>query len=150
MFQENCLACDIITGKKKAPGGIIYENEYWMVDHSVPALIPGFLIIKPKRHCEQIAQLSEKEMASFGPIVHRTCQALSQVVNPEKVYVASFGEYVKHVHFFVIPRTSDMPANGSDIMKAMWVEKRWVASEEQAAQITQKVREAYIRLFENN
>ena len=48
MSMEDCLSCDIISGKINPPGGIIYSDDYWMVDHSVsPIRLAGFLIIKP-------------------------------------------------------------------------------------------------------
>jgi hypothetical protein len=39
MPEKNCLACDIITGKVIPPGGTIYRDNYWMVDHSVSPIL---------------------------------------------------------------------------------------------------------------
>jgi len=103
------MACDVLTGKRQAPGGVIYEDDYWRVDHCLsPVLLLGFLIIKTKRHCEQLAELTPEEGAALGPIIHNTCLVVSQILQPAKVYVCSFGEAVKHIHFYVIPRSPNI------------------------------------------
>ncbi len=45
--------------------------------------------------------------------------AVEDAVRPERVYVAAFGERVRHVHFYVLPRTADLPAGHvlSDVYK---------------------------------
>jgi hypothetical protein len=35
---------------------------------------------------------------------------VERVVRPERIYVASYGERVRHVHFFLLPRTTSLPA----------------------------------------
>ncbi len=51
MLVEDCLSCNLLAGKLKAPGGVIYEDNYWIVEHSLsPILLRGYLIIKLKRH----------------------------------------------------------------------------------------------------
>jgi hypothetical protein len=39
------------------------------------------------------------------------CQPLAEVLSPEKVYVGSYGDGVRHIHFLVTPRMADMPAS---------------------------------------
>ena len=141
MNQRDCMACDVLAGRTRAPGGIIYENDYWVVDHSVsPVVLRGFLIIKPKRHCEQIAELTIEEMASLAPILHNTAIALTRVLRPEKIYICSFGEKVKHIHFYVIPRTLDMPASGLEVLHLMF-DGRWSCSDDEATEIATAVKE---------
>ena len=76
MLVPGCVACDIIAGKRVEPGGVIYENDYWHVGTEVgqPVVWRGFLIIKLKRHCEHLAELSSgdamsllKPLAGFAP-----------------------------------------------------------------------------------
>ena len=113
--MDPCLACAVITGQITPPGGVVYEDDYWLVNHSVACpviLMCGFLIIQPKRHCEHLAELTLEEMEAFVPILHRTCVALSRVVQPAKIYACSLGEATQHIHFCLIPRSADMPADG--------------------------------------
>jgi diadenosine tetraphosphate (Ap4A) HIT family hydrolase len=109
---DGCLSCDLLAGKKTVPGGVIHDGDHWLVLHQAsPIRYPGYLFVVLKRHCEHIADLAAGEAASLGPTTRLTCQALRAALSPatEKVYVCSFGEGVKHVHFHVIPRLPGVP-----------------------------------------
>jgi diadenosine tetraphosphate (Ap4A) HIT family hydrolase len=139
---DSCLACDIVSGARTPPGGVIFENDHWLVDHSVgPVMLRGFLIIKPKRHCEHIGDLDPLELSSFGQVLGLTTRALMQVLSPKKIYVCSFGELVKHVHWYIIPRMEGMPADGGEVVNVMW-DGRWACSDEEAADLAVRVRAA--------
>lgn len=141
MLVDGCLACDVLAGKVTPPGGVIYDDQHWRVDHSTsPVLLPGFLIIKPRRHVEHIALLTAEEMAAFGPLLRNTCRALAHVLHPAKIYVSSFGEAVSHIHFYILPRTPKMPASGIEVLDRLFREKPWAASDEDAAAIADQVR----------
>ena len=157
MYVDGCMACDVLAGRLKAPGGVIYEDEYWMVDHCVsPIMLRGFLIIKLKRHCEHLAELTLEEAAAFGPIVRNTCLALSRVLKPAKVYVCSFGEAVKHTHFYVIPRTPDLPAGSLPVFMHLRIKmilyrlgmRKLACSDEGAAEVAAQVRVELRHLME--
>ncbi len=55
------IAC-IAAGRRSAPGGVIYRNEHWMVDHAVIRLLRGYLILKPVRHVHEIADLATERI----------------------------------------------------------------------------------------
>jgi diadenosine tetraphosphate (Ap4A) HIT family hydrolase len=122
MHTNRCLSCQIIAGEREVPGGIIYENTFWIVaSKTSPVFVPGNLFLILKRHCEHLADLTPEESASLGPIIQKVCVALTQVLHPVKIYVASYGEGVKHIHFHFIPRTSAMPAgNGAVFLSQQW------------------------------
>ncbi len=110
-YMPGCLSCDIVSGKALEPGGTIFENEFWQVGSVRPPVVwRGFLIVKLKRHCEHLADLSAEEAAALGGVVQTTCRAVMEVLQPAKVYVCSFGDGVKHVHFWVLPRPVEMRA----------------------------------------
>lgn len=106
-----------------------------------PVPLRGFLIVKPLRHCKQIAELTPEEMQSFAEALRLTTLALTRVLQPRKIYVCSLGETVKHVHFCVIPRTPDMPTEGFAVIQRMFSERTWACSDEEAAATAAKVRE---------
>jgi diadenosine tetraphosphate (Ap4A) HIT family hydrolase len=139
-----CLGCDVVNGVVVPPGGIIYAGEYWIVNHCVsPALLRGFLIVQPKRHCEHLAELTSEEAAELGTLLQRSAAALSAVVHPMKVYVLSFGESVRHIHFWVVPRYEGIPTDGLKGLHEIVVERRWVCSDDEAARIAEQVREQF-------
>lgn len=120
MTSTACAICDEVAGRVTAPGGAIYEDGLWLVSHHLgPYTDPGELIVKVRRHVESIADLSGDEAAALGPILRAAVAAVDRTVRPERVYVASFGERVRHIHFYVLPRTASLPAGHvlSDVFK---------------------------------
>lgn len=106
-----CSVCDEVAGRTSAPGGPIYDDGFWLVSHHTgPYTDPGELIVKLRRHCESMADLSPAEAAALGPVLRAAVDAIQRVVRPERVYVASYGERVRHLHFFLLPRTTALPA----------------------------------------
>jgi diadenosine tetraphosphate (Ap4A) HIT family hydrolase len=111
MSTSACTMCAEIAGSVVPPGGIIHEDEFWVVSHHTgPYTDPGELMVKAKRHSESVAQLTPAEAAALGPILRAAVSAIEHVVRPERVYVATYGERQRHLHFFLLPRTASLPA----------------------------------------
>jgi diadenosine tetraphosphate (Ap4A) HIT family hydrolase len=89
---------------------------------------------------EHQADLTDAEAAALGPVLRLASQALIRAVAPAKVYAASFGKLVRHLHFFVLPRTPDMPAHGLDVLNALVRERRWACSDAEAVAIAERIR----------
>ena len=109
-FQD---ACRVILSPENgsSPAGSSMRMSHWHIGTmgSSPVVWRGFLCIKLKRHCEHLAELSPEEASALGPVIQSTCLALAEVLKPARVYVCSFGEGVRHVHWWVLPRPADMP-----------------------------------------
>jgi diadenosine tetraphosphate (Ap4A) HIT family hydrolase len=111
MASDVCKVCEELAGRIPAPGGPVFQNRWWEVAHHTGAWTdPGELIVKSRRHVESLALLDPEEAASLGPVLGAAVAAVERVVRPERVYVASYGERVRHVHFFILPRTTGLPA----------------------------------------
>ncbi len=111
MSTESCSVCAELAGTIPAPGGVVFRNEWWEVAHHTgPWTDPGELIVKARRHVESLSQLTTGEADSLGPVLRAAVAAVERVVRPERVYVASYGERVRQVHFFLLPRTAALPA----------------------------------------
>jgi len=105
-----CSACAELAGKIEAPGGVIYDNGLWLVSHHTGVFTdPGELIVKPRRHCESLAELTREEARSLGTVLWSAVRALERVVPADRIYVVSFNERVRHLHFLLLPRTAAMP-----------------------------------------
>ena len=111
MPTDDCPVCQELAGRIPAPGGPVYRDAWWEVAHHTgPWTDPGELIGKARRHVESISALTPEESRSMGPVLRAAVAAIERVVRPERVYVGSYGERVRHVHFFLLPRTSSLPA----------------------------------------
>ena len=117
MYVDGCVSCDTLVGKIKPPSGLVYENGHWIVFLRYRPMVLGYSFIVLKRHCEHLAELTPEEALTFGPIMQKTCLALSRVLQPKpaKIYVSSWGEGVKHIHFHVLPRAPKMPAGNRPV-----------------------------------
>jgi diadenosine tetraphosphate (Ap4A) HIT family hydrolase len=156
-FVPRCLSCDIVAGKQVEPGGVIYENTYWHVGSAVgPTVWRGFLVIKLKRHCEHLAELTPEEAAVLGPVMRTTCLALTEVLKTAKVYMCSFGDGVKHVHFWALPRPPEMRPGMHPVMFNLDMRltltrllgiKKWVISDEEVSYTADKLRECFTQLM---
>jgi len=105
-----CTACAEIAGHVQAPGGVILDDGLWYVSHHTgPFTDPGELIVKTRRHCESLAELTPAEADALGPVLRAGVRALERVVVAERIYAVSFNERIRHVHFLLLPRTADMP-----------------------------------------
>jgi diadenosine tetraphosphate (Ap4A) HIT family hydrolase len=119
-MTETCPLCAIVAGPTSTPGGIIHDDECWVVvHHPGPQSDPGELFVILRRHAESVGALTAHEAASLGPLLRAGVRAIERVVAPERVYTASYNERVRHVHFYLLPRTSALPAGhvASDLFR---------------------------------
>lgn len=150
MTDPPCSVCEEVAGRITSPGGVIYDDGLWTVAHHTGAYTdPGELIVKLRRHCESLSQLTEAEARAMGPVLRSAVGAIEQVVRPERVYVASYGERVRHLHFFLLPRTTALPAGHivSDVYRrARTLLRSWGLvrnpSAEARAQAADRIRES--------
>ncbi len=123
----DCMACQLSSGDLALPGGRIFRTRLWLVEHCIGPLGLGTLIVKPERHVTSVADLSEDEAAELGPLLWRTSQVASQLVEADQVYNCLWshagGEPV-HIHYVVQPVTkaqmSDFAAHGPSLQAAMF------------------------------
>lgn len=107
---QRCRGCAEIEGEISAPGGVIYDDGLWYVSHHTgPQTDPGELIVKSRRHCESLGELTPEEAVALGPVLRSAVQALGRVVVAERIYAVSFNERIRHLHFLLLPRTAQMP-----------------------------------------
>ncbi len=80
--------------------------------HAIPegGPVPGWLVVAPARHVEQIDALRAGELASLGPLLAQVAAALRAETTCEKVYVSIFAEALPHLHVHVIARPPGLPA----------------------------------------
>jgi len=122
---DGCLACDLLAGRREAPGGTLAETDLWAVQHCVGPLGVGTLIVKPKRHIIHVADLSAEEAAELGPLLRRAAAAVTTVCDPHQVYVCLWshaGNVPGHIHWVVQPAeaSDDDSRRGPALQAAMF------------------------------
>ena len=103
---ERCLACDLTAGRQPLPGGVIFEEAGWLIEHCIGPLGVGTLIVKPRRHVLRFVELTPAEYAAFGRMVWLATAALRELLAPDQTYVCQWahaGWTPGHIHFVVQP-----------------------------------------------
>jgi len=144
-----CGTCRANRGELAAPGGVLYQDAHWWLEHILPPIpLAGWLVLKPLRHVEALSDLSMEEAATFGPLIQRITAVLRAVLQPAKIYLCQFSEAegFAHIHFHLIPRTTDMPTELRgpavfDLLSTTRREGRNLASPQEAERIAWEVRE---------
>ena len=111
-FVDSCGTCRANRGKIVAPGGVIHDDGVWRLEHVLePIPLVGWLVLKPWRHVESMANLTDDESLGFGLLSRRVMAAMRDVLHPEKIYLCLFAEAegFAHIHFHFIPRFADTP-----------------------------------------
>ncbi|WP_433049146.1 HIT family protein [Dactylosporangium sp. CS-033363] len=91
----------------------IAGDAHWRVAHAFDTGLPGWLILVPRRHVTALAELTDVEAAALGSWQVRLSRALHEATGCVKTYVAQLSEAegFEHVHFHIVPRAADHPAD---------------------------------------
>lgn len=68
---------------------------------------PGFLRVIVQRHVRELSDLEPAQFDALMRVVRTVEATVREVMQPEKMNVASLGNMTPHVHFHVIPRFAD-------------------------------------------
>lgn len=114
-MTTECKTCMMVAQRDEGIAPLwdnIYRTDYWDVVHSYNTAVAGWLVLVPRQHRDAIAELSIEEAAELGLILKKVSVALAEVTGCVKTYVMQFAEHPlhPHVHFHVVPRMADQPA----------------------------------------
>lgn len=111
--ESECYSCARNSEfDRLPPRERVSADDLWRVAHAFDSALPGWLVLLPRRHVTALAELTDAEAATLGRWQVRLSRALAAVTGCAKTYVAQFSEAegFAHVHFHVVPRHSDLPA----------------------------------------
>ncbi len=110
--MTDCYSCRVEAAPEPLPPRErVYDDGLWRVAHATSSALPGWLVVLPKRHVTNLAELTAAESARLGPLLQRLSAALAEVTGCVKTYVALFAEAegFEHLHLHVVPRAPDLP-----------------------------------------
>jgi diadenosine tetraphosphate (Ap4A) HIT family hydrolase len=112
------------------PGGeVIYEEEKFRVVLVDDVQYPGFCRVIWTAHVREMTDLEVLDRILFMDAVWQTEIAVREVMQPDKINLASLGNVVPHLHWHVIPRyTDDMQFPGP-----VWAPPQRAPSDEKLA-----------------
>jgi histidine triad (HIT) family protein len=105
-MTEACIFCKII--QKRAPASVVYEDEQVVAFMSNRPVNEGHTLVVPKKHYENIYDISEDDIAYLFKIVKRVALAVRDAMDAEGIRVVqnngwAAGQVIFHFHVHVIP-----------------------------------------------
>lgn len=110
MVADGCYSCRMENRfNQLPPRELVAYDDQWRVAVATASELPGWLILSPRRHVLELAELTITEASTLGPWQHRLARVLQDELGTAKVYVAEFGEAPGyHLHFHVVARPPDL------------------------------------------
>ena len=99
----SCLLCDELGGT------VLWRDELCRVVRADEPDYPGFLRVILNTHAKEMTDLPAADQQALMRVVFAAEAALREVVQPDKINLASLGNVVPHLHWHVIPRFADDP-----------------------------------------
>lgn len=96
-----CFFCNNIGGR------VLYQDENFRIILIEDASYPGYLRIVSNLHVKELTDLSDDDNLILYRAVMKSEKILREIMDPEKVNIASFGNMTPHVHWHLIPRYKD-------------------------------------------
>lgn len=105
--MSDCLFCKIVNGE--LPSAKVYEDENTLAFLDIAQLTKGHTLIIPKKHFENMYDLSEEAAREVFAVVPKIANALKAQLKPVGMNLLSntgkdAGQQVFHIHLHLIPR----------------------------------------------
>jgi diadenosine tetraphosphate (Ap4A) HIT family hydrolase len=84
---------------------LLYENNHFIIEHSMKYHIPGYLFVSPKVKVYSLSELSDEALVCLGTTLSIAVKAVEIIIKPINVYCSKFGESGSPLHFHIFPRT---------------------------------------------
>lgn len=99
----SCPLCDT------AGGTVLWRDATCRVVLADEPDYPGFLRVILAAHVKEMTDLAPADQQHLLQVVLASEAALREVLQPDKINLASLGNLVPHLHWHVIPRFADDP-----------------------------------------
>lgn len=100
------MSCELCTG---SGGEVLWQAAGLRVVWAPQADHPGLCRVICSAHVKEMTDLAADERAAMMEAVFAVERALIELLRPDKINLASFGNIVPHLHWHVIPRFRDDP-----------------------------------------
>lgn len=106
-----CFICEMIEGRLNG-NHIIYQNDAFIVFLNKYPVLPGYVLVAPIEHKEQVTgDFTIEEYLRVQRVVYQTAEAVRRTIPSERVYILSLGSQQgnRHVHWHVAPLPYGVP-----------------------------------------
>ncbi len=96
--------CELCHAQGEA---MLWQNESCRVILVIDNDYPGFCRVIWQQHIKEMTDLKIDEQQKIMHVVFAVEQAIREVMQPDKINLASLGNVTPHLHWHVIPRYTD-------------------------------------------
>jgi diadenosine tetraphosphate (Ap4A) HIT family hydrolase len=107
--SAQCDLCKLLArfDAEKDAAALVWRDADLAVVLVDDAASPGFCRVVWQDHVKEMTDLALPQRSRIMEVVWQVEQAQREVMRPEKINLASFGNMTPHVHWHVIPRYQD-------------------------------------------
>ena len=116
MADQPCLPCAMEEADDSA---VVFRDPLWAAEIVPGYEVPGWIILRVRRHAERITGLEPPELTTFARRARDLVAAVNAVTGAVTTYLLVFGENYPHFHALIAPRGDDVPTElrGGNILK---------------------------------
>lgn len=96
-------ACELC----QTPGDVLWQDDFCRVVLVDDPAYPGFCRVILQRHVKEMTDLEDAARQRLMAVVFAVETVVRDVLQPDKINLASLGNVVPHLHWHVIPRFAD-------------------------------------------
>ena len=106
----DCIFCKIIDGE--IPAVKVVDEELVIAFMDINPASRGHLLVVPKKHAENIFEISEDDLSAVSKVVKRCAQAVKEALNAKGITVLQLNgkasdQIVPHLHVHIMPRSEN-------------------------------------------
>jgi diadenosine tetraphosphate (Ap4A) HIT family hydrolase len=116
--ERECAICAL---EHVDEASIVFRDELWAAEIKPGLEVPGWIILRARRHAERITGLDDAESDTFGRRARDLAAALADVTGAPATYLIAFCENHAHFHALITARGADVPQDrrSADILKLL-------------------------------
>ncbi len=113
---DDCLMC---ATEDTDPANVVFRDDLWAAEVVAGYEVPGWIVLRVRRHAEGIGSLTEDELDVLGRRARDVVTAVGQVTSAPATYYLVFGENYRHYHALIVGRGEDVPPDrrGGNILQ---------------------------------
>jgi histidine triad (HIT) family protein len=100
--MADCIFCEIASGA--APARKVYEDEAVVAFLDTAPIVPGHVLVIPKKHVVWYTDLTPAEAGPFSKALYQVARQVKKASSAEYVSVLIRGTRIPHLHAHLIPK----------------------------------------------
>jgi diadenosine tetraphosphate (Ap4A) HIT family hydrolase len=102
----DCLLCTMERAEERS---VVFRDPLWAAEIVPGYDVPGWFILRARRHADRITGLDPAELSSFTWRARDLVAAVTEVTGAPATYLMVFGENYRHFHALIAARSHDIP-----------------------------------------